>query len=258
MLEFILIPFIALLASALTLFSGFGLGTLLLPVFAIFFPVDLAVAMTAVVHLLNNLFKLLLLGKHADRTVVLRFGIPAILSALAGALLLVWISDLPPLYSYEVLGRLHHITPVKLIVSTLMIVFGILEVAPRFENLTFDRKYLPAGGIISGFFGGLSGHQGALRSAFLARAGLTKESFIASGVVIACMIDLTRLSVYARHLSVSGMRENTLLIVIVTVSAFVGAFTGTRLLKKITFRTIRIVIAILLFALAAFLGAGII
>ena len=33
----------------------------------------------------------------------------------------------------------------------------------------------------SGFFGGLSGMQGALRSAFLARAGLSKEAFVASG-----------------------------------------------------------------------------
>ena len=257
MLEFILIPLIALLASALTLFSGFGLGTLLLPVFAIFFPIDLAVAMTAVVHLLNNLFKLVLLGKYADRSVVLRFGIPAILSALAGAFLLVWISALPPLYSYE-MGGIRQMTPVKLIVATLMIAFGILEIAPRFNNLTFDKKYLPAGGIISGFFGGLSGHQGALRSAFLARSGLTKESFIASGVVIACVIDLTRLSVYARHFSLSGMRENTLLIVIATFSAFIGAFAATRLLKKITLRTIRILISILLFVLAAFLGAGVI
>jgi hypothetical protein len=39
------------LASALTLFSGFGLGTLLMPVVALFFPLDLAIAMTAMVHL---------------------------------------------------------------------------------------------------------------------------------------------------------------------------------------------------------------
>ncbi len=57
-----LVCLVALLASGLTLFSGFGLGTLLLPAFALFFPVEIAVAATAIVHLINNLFKLLLVG----------------------------------------------------------------------------------------------------------------------------------------------------------------------------------------------------
>jgi uncharacterized membrane protein YfcA len=59
----------ALAASLLTLISGFGLGTLLLPVFALFFPLELAVGMTAVVHLLNNLFKFGLLWRAVDRQV---------------------------------------------------------------------------------------------------------------------------------------------------------------------------------------------
>ncbi|MCZ6776049.1 MAG: sulfite exporter TauE/SafE family protein, partial [Ignavibacteria bacterium] len=46
-MEFIIVCFVALLASGLTLFSGFGLGTLLLPAFLAFFPVHLAIAMTA-------------------------------------------------------------------------------------------------------------------------------------------------------------------------------------------------------------------
>ena len=40
----------ALFAAGLTLYSGFGLGTLLLPVFALFYPVEVAVAATAMVH----------------------------------------------------------------------------------------------------------------------------------------------------------------------------------------------------------------
>ncbi len=38
---------------------------------------------------------------------------------------------------------------------------------------------------MTGFFGGLSGMQGAMRSAFLAKSGLGKEAFIATGAVIA-------------------------------------------------------------------------
>ncbi len=87
-MELLSIAVVALLASGLTLFSGFGLGTILMPVFALFFPVTLAVAATAVVHIANNLFKLVLLARAADWRVVLRFGVPAALAAVAGAALL--------------------------------------------------------------------------------------------------------------------------------------------------------------------------
>ena len=70
-MDLLIISLTALLGSALTLFSGFGLGTLLLPAFALFFPLELSVALTAVVHFLNNLFKLVLLGSHADRVTIL-------------------------------------------------------------------------------------------------------------------------------------------------------------------------------------------
>ena len=71
-MSYLIVCTVALVASALTFFSGFGLGTLLLPTFALFFPIDHAVALTAVVHFLNSLFKLALAGRHADRRVVLR------------------------------------------------------------------------------------------------------------------------------------------------------------------------------------------
>ena len=59
-MELAIICLATFIASGLTLFSGFGLGTLLMPVVAVFFPLEVAIAMTAVVHLANNLFKLLL------------------------------------------------------------------------------------------------------------------------------------------------------------------------------------------------------
>ncbi|MCC6138429.1 MAG: sulfite exporter TauE/SafE family protein, partial [Bdellovibrionaceae bacterium] len=196
-MDFVVIPIVAFAASLLTFFSGFGLGTILLPVFAIWFPIDISVALTAVVHFLNNIFKLMLVGKHANKSVVLQFGIPAFLSAFVGAAILVSVSDLRPLLKYELFNTPLEVTPVKLTIAILMIAFTLFEVIPKLKNLQVDPKYLSAGGILSGFFGGLSGHQGALRSAFLVRVGLTKESFIATGTVIACLIDFARVGVYS-------------------------------------------------------------
>jgi len=51
-MDYFVIALVAFTASLLTFFSGFGLGTLLTPAFALFFPINLAVALTAIVHFL--------------------------------------------------------------------------------------------------------------------------------------------------------------------------------------------------------------
>src|SRR5690606_33015551 len=120
MLEYLIICLFALLASGLTFFSGFGLGTILLPVFALFFPVDISVALVAIVHFLNNLFKLGLIGRKADKKVILKFGIPAIIAAFAGAYLLTLLSETEALLSYSLAGNTFYITPLKLIIALLL------------------------------------------------------------------------------------------------------------------------------------------
>ena len=69
-METVLVCLVAFLAAGLTLFSGFGLGTLLMPVLAIFLPLEEAIAITALVHFFNNLLKLVLLVRYADQHVV--------------------------------------------------------------------------------------------------------------------------------------------------------------------------------------------
>jgi uncharacterized membrane protein YfcA len=257
-MPYLIISLAAFLASGLTLFSGFGLGTLLLPVMALFFPIDLAIALTAVVHALNNLFKCWLLGRHANRAAVLKFGVPAILSALLGAWVLLYLSDLKPLFTYPMWGREAQVMPVKLVVAVLMVVFALVELAPRLADLAFPARYLPVGGVLSGFFGGLSGHQGALRSAFLLKAGLTKESFIATGVVISLMVDIPRIIVYGLTLPGLHLAGNRGLLAAAVLSAFAGAWLCSRLLPKVTLRLVQVLVAVMLLAIAAALCSGLI
>ena len=248
----------AFVASSLTLFSGFGLGTVLLPVFAIFFPIELAIAMTAIVHLLNNVFKFWLVGTHADWGIVMRFGIPAIIAAFVGAGLLTLLADLRPIATYPAFGREFNIEIVKLTIAALMIAFALLELSKKMDRWEIPQSYLPLGGMISGFFGGLSGHQGALRSAFLLKAGLGKEAYIATGVVISVMIDIARLGVYSSRFSATGIGDQVGLLVAATIAAFAGAFLGARLLPKLTLRNIQLLVAVLLMVIAIALGAGLI
>ena len=141
-MEIVIICLAAFLTAILTFFSGFGLGTILAPVFAIFFPIDIAIALTGVVHFSNNLFKIALIGRNTDKAVLLRFGIPAILASFAGAWLLLKITVLPTIVEYELWGKTFEITAVKLIIALLLIIFSILEISPSFQKVQFGKDKL--------------------------------------------------------------------------------------------------------------------
>jgi uncharacterized membrane protein YfcA len=260
-MELLVIGIAACLVSGLTLFSGFGLGTVLTPVFALFFPVTLAVAATAVVHFANNLFKLGLMARQADWRVVARFSLPAALAAVVGASLLSWFDRLPVLLRYPLAGEMHEITVVKAVIGLLIIVFALLEFSPRFQALALPPRFLFLGGLLSGFFGGLSGNQGAFRSAFLIKAGLSKEAFVATGVVSAVIVDAVRLVVYGvaflgEHFAKS--QELAMPVAVGTVSAFLGAVFGKRLLRNVTLRAVQLVVAVMMLLVGGGLAAGLV
>ena len=257
-MEFLVIGSVAAFASLLTFFSGFGLGTILTPAFMLFFPIEVAIALTGIVHLLNNLFKMGLVGLKANWQVVLRFGGPAIIGAYFGALLLLNYSDSTPLYTYGMFNNTFEVHSINLIVASLMAFFALFEIIPSLKKMQFDKNKLIFGGIISGFFGGLSGHQGALRSAFLIRYGLPKEVFIATGIVIASFIDVTRLGLYFSRMKSIEIESNVPILSTAVLSAFLGAYFGRKLLKKVTLDFVQWTVAIMILILAALLAGGII
>lgn len=246
----------AFLAAVLTLFSGFGLGTILMPVVAIFFPLAVAVAMTALVHLLNNLLKLALLWINVNWPVVWRFGIPALVAAVPGAWLLTHLSALPELHAYTFMGAEAVITPVKVIVGLLLIVFATLEWMPVLQYMNLSPLSLPIGGVLSGFFGGLSGHQGAFRSAFLVRAGLDTHQFVGTNAAIAALVDITRLAVYGIKTSFLIEQMDMGLLVAATAAAFAGVAVGTVSLQKITLGFIQKLVAGMLYVFGILLVLG--
>lgn len=255
-MSYFLLCLAAACTSALTLWTGFGLGTLLLPFFILVMPVELAVAATAVVHLLNNLFKLALVGRQAMWRIVARFGLPAMLSAWVGARVFVALTTLAPLATYELRGSVHTITLIKVAIALLMVVFALFDVLPRFQRVTFAQRWLPVGGCLSGFFGGLSGHQGALRSAFLMKCGLTPQQYIATGVVIACLVDVSRLFVYSRSFASLALGPYRWLLTAATLSAFLGAWCGARLMPRMTLSILQRLVAVLLLLIACGLATG--
>ncbi len=262
-MEFIVVPCAALLVSGLTLFSGFGLGTLLMPVFALFFPVEVAVAATAVVHGANNAFKIAVVGRHMDRGLVLRFGIPAIGAAFAGAAALGYVSHLGEIARYSLGPRMAVITPVKLAMGALMLAFALFELLPRLRAVQFEPRHLVLGGLLSGFFGGFSGHQGALRSAFLAKTAVSTEAFVGTNAMIGFMVDTARIATYAAAFFLAEAAnplgpEQWPLIAAGILAAFAGVLIGRRFLHKVTMRAVQTLTGLLLFGIAMALASGII
>ena len=257
-MEVAIISLVAFLAAILTFFSGFGLGTILTPIMMIYFPVEIAVAFTGIVHFSNNIFKLFIVGNKANKEVLVKFGLPAIFAAFIGSYFLFNMNTEYIIYSYNLLGQIKSISLVKFIVSLLLIVFASFDLIPFFKKLEFGKKSLPIGGFLSGFFGGLSGNQGALRSSFLIKLSLDKETFIATTVVISTMVDFTRLGVYSSNLLQINLEDYLTLGVSSILAATLGAFIGNKLLKKITLDYIRILVATLVLLLAFGLLLGVI
>lgn len=260
-MDYLIVCSAALLVAGLTFFSGFGLGTLLMPVFSVFFPVEVAIAATAMVHLANNFFKVLLVGRQANRRVVLLFAIPGALAAVGGAMLLGVFAESGPITSYELWGRLYAVTPVKLVIAVLIGLFAVAELMPSGQKIAFGPRLIPLGGVLSGFLGGLSGHQGALRSAFLIRAGLEKKVLVGTMVVSAVVVDMSRLVVYGvtflRH-DTSMLADNNImgLVLAGSIAAFAGSFVGARLLHKVTLGVLQKFIAVTLIILAVAMALG--
>lgn len=257
-MDFIVIALAAFAASALTLYSGFGLGTVLLPAFTLFFPVPAAVAATGAVHLLNNLFKGGMLWRRADWATVARFGVPAIPAAVLGAWLLNLLGETPRLFTWSGAGRVFGPTGAELSIGLLMIAFAVLELQPWFQKLAAPRGLMPLGGLVTGFFGGLTGHQGALRSMFLLKGGLAPERFIATGVILAVLVDVSRLPTYAAGFGAAGglSAHAWALVATGTLSAFAGAWLGARYLRKATVGVVRVIVAGLMIVIGAGLAAG--
>jgi uncharacterized protein len=259
-MEYFVVCIVALGVSGLTLLSGFGLGTVLMPAFTLFFPLPLAIAATAVVHLANNLFKVALVGRKADWSVVAKFALPGAIAAMVGAWLLNVFAELPPVLAYHFGGKSHEVSPVSLVIGVVIIFFAFLDLLPRFSNVSFDRKYLGVGGLLSGFFGGLSGIQGALRSAFLLKVGLEKESFIGTGTVSAVIVDIARLLIYGISFFSAPFSklppEMSWLILAAILSAFVGSFIGTRVMQKVTLRTIQLIVGVMLIVVGVGMATG--
>ena len=186
--------------------------------------------------------------------------------AFAGSYLLSQFSSSEAVYSYQLGENTYEITIMNLVIGSLMIFFAWFELSKRFRDFKVDPKYLPVGGMLSGFFGGVSGHQGAFRAAFLAKVDITKEQFVGTSNAISLIVDFTRIPVYLGLMQFGGKKainltesltEGSGLLITGIIGAFLGAFIGKQLIQKTTITGVQKLVGVLLFVMGALIVSGI-
>jgi uncharacterized membrane protein YfcA len=227
--------------ALVTFFTGFGLNTILVPVFMIFWDAPIAVFMAGVVHLCNNILKVALTSRSINWNLFQNFGIPAILFAFLGAFLL---------------NKLNESTTSNLqpIFGAILMFFAFLE----FFNwkLPFEGSWaMRFGGVLSGFFGGFSGHQGALRAMFLSKLKIEPLVFVATTAIISLLVDVTRIGVYFSGSSLDNDYP-TYIIFLGIPSALAGTLVGKKYIHKVNHAKMSLIVGIALFAMGLALLLG--
>ena len=193
------------------------------------------------------------MSRHIDIGLFKKFGISALIGAFLGAYLLKQVGAMGILYIFPFWGG-KEVTLLSFAIGLLMLFFVFFEWKKIEFPFSKAKLFLPIGGFLSGFFGGFSGHQGAMRSAFLSKLSLDKQLFVATSALISTLIDFSRISIYTSQTNWKDLNMTYLLLG--AFSAFLGSVLGKKYLTKVSFRFIQVAVAVFLLTMSLGLITG--
>ena len=205
----------AFLAAALTVPAGFGLSTMLTPMVLLIMGPHEAVAVVAVARGAHNAGKFLALRDSVDFSAFRHYGIWLVVGAVIGAALQ---SKVPQ-------------GPLLALIGAFLILLPLLTLSESWTGSRIPEANDRIGGFGSGFMGGLSGHQGALRAMFLTRRLPDKMAYAATASVLALCVDLSRIPVYL-FFRPEEIVEHFQITILLDVAALLGARAGKRWLES--------------------------
>lgn len=214
-MSLILFYILALLAEVLGTIGGFGSSIFLVPIAGLFFDFETVLAITGIIHVFSNIFKIRLFKEGIDFKLLLLIGLPSVALVFVGSMLTKYFS-----FQY-----------IELVLGCFLITLSILLLVKPNLNLKATKFNAITGGGIAGFLAGFIGTGGAVRGFCLAAFDLEKNIFIATSAAIDLGVDATRSIVYLS----SGYLEADyyFMIPILLVIAFIGTYIGKLILKKI-------------------------
>lgn len=226
----------ALIAGGVAAVSGFGIGSLLTPLLASRYGTKLAVAIVSIPHLAATVVRFAGLRRQLDRRIFLNFGILSAAGGLLGALLDAKANS-----------------PILAVVFGCLLMFaGISGLSGLMDRLRFGRRAAWIAGALSGFFGGLVGNQGGIRSAALFGFDIKKEALVATATAVALIVDGARMPVYLT-VERKGILSAWPVLVITIIGVLLGTLWGVRLLRRTPEAIFRKSLSIMILALGIYM-----
>jgi uncharacterized membrane protein YfcA len=141
-------------------------------------------------------------------------------------------------------------TALTIVLGLLLVLAGSGELARRRLPLPQTPLWRLFGGVSSGFFGGLVGNQGGLRSAALLGFRLAPRELVATATASAVIVDVARLPVYL-YTAGPVLASHVPLIAATSTGVVAGTFVGVPVLRRVPENTYRQMIGLLLVVLGA-------
>ncbi len=231
---------VSVFAGALASITGFGVGSLLTPVFLWWLAPHEAVAAVGIPHVVATGARCMNLRREVDFKLLYNFGLASAIGGLAGAV---------------VQGRFGS-RILTAVLGVLLILSGFSELRRRAFPIPDATSWRMVGGLLSGFFGGLVGNQGGIRSAALLGFRLDPKKFVATATAVALIVDSVRLPFYLMNYH-HALRGVALQVALSTVGVFIGTFWGVKILKQIPEQSFRQIVGVLLIVLGISLAMGV-
>ena len=212
--------------------AGFGIGSLLTPAIAVSAGAKLAVAAVSVPHLIGTSIRFWRFRREVDWAIVRSFGLTSAAGGLTGALL----------------NALATSRALEIVFGSLLVLAGASQATGLAQRWRLRGAFAWLGGALSGFFGGLVGNQGGIRTAAMLGFDVGKRQFVATTTAVALLIDLARVPVYLA-LEAAQLWRLWPSILLATVGVVVGTLFGEKLLARVPERRFRAVVGVLLLVL---------
>ena len=235
-MELIGIGILVFVAALVGTVTGFGIGTVMVPVMAAFYSLPQTLLFVGVIHLFGSLWKVLLFREGVSWKIIIAFGITAVAASFLGASITIKAPE----------------ALLKSILGLFLIAYAVSVFVKSNFALPKNSGTLAVGRAVSGFTSGIFGIGGEIRAMVLSAFNLPKAVFLATSGVLGLFVDASRLATYLG----GGIRLEPFflwgLLIFVPVS-FVGAKIAQKIVQKIPQDKFRKVVAAFLLAVGLYL-----